>query len=152
MEGTATRGPARPDPVELVAQLHVCASEWYERHGFPSEAVHHALAGGDFERATGLIQAGGLRLIGQGAFATVRNWIDALPSDLVRKRPYLCVYHAWASNFTRQLHAIAPCLRDAERALRAPGLLPDDEPPPPDRHAAGAGFAGQGRRPDERDK
>jgi len=109
-----------------VAEYHIRASEWYTRHGFQLEAVHHALAGGDSERAADLIEATGLSLIGQGAFTTVRNWIDTLPESLVRVRPYLCVTHAWASNFTHQLDAIEPYLQDAQRALRAPGLPADD--------------------------
>lgn len=111
---------------EQAPSLHCRASEWYTRHGFQFEAVHHALAGGDFERAADLIEATGLSLIDQGAFTTVRNWIDALPKSFVRKRPYLCVYHAWTSNFTHQLDAIEPFLQDAQRALQAQ-KLPDDD-------------------------
>ena len=105
--------------------LHCRASEWYPRHGFQSEAVHHALAGGDFERAADLIEANGLRLIGRGAFTTVQKWIARLPKGLVQKRPYLCVYHAWASNFAHQLDAIEPFLQDTQHALRAQGLPAD---------------------------
>ncbi len=104
---------------DRVPNLYCRASEWYARHGYQFEAVHHALSGGDVERAAGLIEANGLSLMGQGAFATVRKWIDALPMDFVQKRPYLCVYHAWASNFTHQLDAIESFLQDAQRALRA---------------------------------
>jgi LuxR family maltose regulon positive regulatory protein len=109
-----------------VPTLHSRASEWYAHHGFQAEAVHHALAGGDAARAADLIEANGLRLIGQGAFSTVQNWIDVLPEGLVRERPYLCVYYAWASNFTHQLQAIEPYLKDAERTLEAQGLPADD--------------------------
>jgi len=111
---------------EQVPDLNCRASEWYARHGYQFEAVHHALTGSDFERAADLIEANGLSLIGQGAFATVQKWIEILPESLVRKRPYLCVYHAWASNFTHQLDAIEPCLQDAQRALQAQELPPDD--------------------------
>src|SRR5262249_32304818 len=41
---------------EQVAALHSRASVWYERHGFAVEAVGHALAGRDWERAMGLIE------------------------------------------------------------------------------------------------
>ncbi len=111
---------------EQVPILHGQACEWYERHGFQPEAVYHALAGSDSERAATLIEANALSFIGQGAFTTVRNWIDALPEGLVRNRPYLCVYHAWASNFTHELNAIEPCLQDAEHALQAKELPAHD--------------------------
>jgi LuxR family transcriptional regulator, maltose regulon positive regulatory protein len=36
--------------------LHVQASEWYARNGQPSEAIRHAFAAPDFERAAGLVE------------------------------------------------------------------------------------------------
>ena len=69
--------------------------------------------------AADLIEANGLCLIGQGVFTPVQKWINTLPESIVRKRPYLCVYHAWASNFTLQFEAIEPYLQDAQRALKA---------------------------------
>jgi LuxR family maltose regulon positive regulatory protein len=72
---------------EQVPMLHGKASQWHAHHGFQSEAVHHALAGSNLGRAADLIESAGLGLIGRGAFATVRNWIDALPEGFVRDRP-----------------------------------------------------------------
>ena len=112
---------------KLVPQLHSRASEWYALQDFHSDAVHHALAGNDFDRAVFLIKTNGLHLIGQGAFSTVQNWINALPKNILRDQPYLCVYQAWASNFTLQLEAIEPYLQDALCALHALKLPPDDE-------------------------
>jgi hypothetical protein len=36
-----------------VPDLHRRASHWYEQNGQPSQAIHHALAVGDVERAAG---------------------------------------------------------------------------------------------------
>jgi LuxR family maltose regulon positive regulatory protein len=74
-----------------VPELHRRASSWYEQHGEPSEAVRHALAAGDLERAAGLIELmiPGLRRRRQEA--TIRGWVDALPDDVVRVRPVLAV-------------------------------------------------------------
>ena len=44
---------AQPD---RAAALHLRASAWYERNGLRSDAIHHALAAKDFERAAGLIE------------------------------------------------------------------------------------------------
>ena len=43
--------------VESLASLHRRASTWYEETGFTAEAVDHALAANDFERAADLIEA-----------------------------------------------------------------------------------------------
>ena len=40
---------------ELAPALHRQASAWYAQHGLPADAIRHALAGADFERAAVLI-------------------------------------------------------------------------------------------------
>jgi LuxR family transcriptional regulator, maltose regulon positive regulatory protein len=46
----------RDEQPEQVPDLHRRASAWYERNGEPSEAIRHALAAGDFERAADLVE------------------------------------------------------------------------------------------------
>jgi len=41
---------------EQVAHLHQAASEWYGANGLPSDALGHALAGGDWRRAVDLLE------------------------------------------------------------------------------------------------
>ena len=107
--------------------LHRRACDWYARHDLNVEALHHAIAGQDFDRAADLIKPIAVITTIQGGATTVRGWINALPDDLVRERPHLCVLHAWAFNLTEQVEAIEPRLQDAERALQAQDL-PDDDP------------------------
>jgi LuxR family transcriptional regulator, maltose regulon positive regulatory protein len=80
---------------DLVPELHRRASLWHETHGFPSEAVEHALLAGDPERATRLIEDTAEGTLSRGEVATIRRWIESLPEELVRARPALCGYHAW---------------------------------------------------------
>ena len=42
------------DPVELAA-LHITAADWFAEHGFAGEAIHHAQAAQDWERAARLL-------------------------------------------------------------------------------------------------
>ena len=51
---------------DLVATLHRRASEWYEQNGSAAEAIRHALAAGDFERAADLIEGQCRRCAGVG--------------------------------------------------------------------------------------
>jgi len=41
---------------EVIA-LHQRASQWFEGHGFPDDAIHHSLAQQDWQRAISLIYA-----------------------------------------------------------------------------------------------
>lgn len=110
-----------------LAVLHSKASNWYTQHGFQFEAVDHALTASNFEMAADLIEANGLRLIGQGAFTLVQRWIDSLPESVVQQRPYLCVYHAWSSSFAHQSEAMEPCLQVAQRAIETLEPPTDDK-------------------------
>ncbi len=73
----------REEP-DRVHDLHRRASRWYEQRGEPSEAIRHALAGEDYERAAAMIELAipGLRQARQEA--TMRRWLELLPAQLSR--------------------------------------------------------------------
>ena len=104
----------RPD---LVPELHRRASAWYERHGLMYEAVHHALAAADFERAAHLVEQIGGPILRRGEVATLEGWLVALPDALVRTRPPLCLLHAEVLVAAGHLDASEARLHDAERGL-----------------------------------
>jgi LuxR family maltose regulon positive regulatory protein len=98
----------------LVPELHRRASEWYEEHGLIPEAVSHALASGDLERAACLIEQTAWPMLTRGAMSTLLGWLDALPDESVRSRPRLGVCRAWALAFTGQLDGVESCLSDVD--------------------------------------
>jgi LuxR family maltose regulon positive regulatory protein len=69
----------RPD---AVPDLHRRASRWYEQHGEPSQAIRHALAAGDVERAADLVELAIPALRRNRQEATIRGLVDTLPDDL----------------------------------------------------------------------
>ncbi len=107
-----------------VAELHICASQWYEDNGFSIEAFHHAVAANDVERAERLIEGEGVPLHFRGAGAPVRNWLESLPAAVLNARPSLWVTYASALMTTGQTTAVEQRLQAAETALQ--GTEPDD--------------------------
>ena len=107
---------AEPD---RIPDLHRRAFGWCKAHALHQEALGHALAAQDFERAADLIETVGGRVIARGGVTTVQNWIAALPEGLVRARPGLCVLHAWTLTLTNRWDEVEPRLLDAERAMAA---------------------------------
>ena len=97
--------------------LHRRASEWYERNGSPTDAIRHALAAEDFERAASLVELAALEMLGSGPEDTLFGWLEALPDELVGSRPVLSVYYAFASLGHIGLEAAEARLQDAERWL-----------------------------------
>jgi LuxR family maltose regulon positive regulatory protein len=105
-----------PDQVPV---LHRRASEWYQQNGLIAEAVSYALAAGDVEQVARLVGGTALSMMEHGELITLERWLDALPDEVVRSQPWLCIAHAWMLGFTGQLDAVEPLLRDAEKAAAA---------------------------------
>ena len=102
---------------ELVPALHRRASEWYEQNGSTPDAIRHALAGWDFERAAGLIELTAPAMHRNRQEATVLGWIRALPEELFRPRPVLSILYVGAVMSNGEIEGVEPRLRDAERWL-----------------------------------
>lgn len=112
----ALRTRLRQTGAAQIVTLHARAAEWHARNGSRDEAIRHALAAEDFDRAARLIEdeAGDMLLRGQSA--TLRSWLDALPDAYVRSRPRLNYCAAWALLFAGQLDAVEPRLREVEQS------------------------------------
>ena len=100
-----------------VPDLHRRASAWYQQNGEPAEAISHALAAGDFERAADLIELAIPAMRRTRQEATVRGWLEVLPDELFRVRPVLSVSFAGALLARGELEGVEGRLRDAERWL-----------------------------------
>ena len=86
-----------------------------------SEAIRHALAAADFERAADLIELAipAMRQDAPGG-RHARRWLEALPDDVIAVRPVLSVHYAGALLSTASSRASKRRLRDAERWLDTP--------------------------------
>ena len=99
------------------AELHRAAAQWYEACGLADEAIHHALAAGETNRAARLVEqhfdtAFNLR----GEEATIRRWLTPLPETLVRSRPRLLLAQAQMLAMRGDADAMAPLVDAAEQA------------------------------------
>jgi LuxR family maltose regulon positive regulatory protein len=92
---------------------------WYEQHDLYAEAIRHALAAEDFERAAGLIERVWPTMRRRQRETTVFGWITSLPDALIRHRPVLSVVYALVLLNDGQLDAAESRLQDAEQCLAA---------------------------------
>jgi len=113
----------RPD---LFTSLHCRAAEWFERQaeakdgsGWIAQAMAHALAAHDWDRAEELIVARWIEMIFRGEIATLLHWLEALPDQRVRDSAGLGMAYCWVLMHRGEVAAIAPYLQAAERALEA---------------------------------
>ena len=100
-----------------VPDLHRRASLWHEQNGDLSEAIRHAMAGEDFDRAADLIELV-IPALRQGRQdATVRRLLEALPDSVVQARPLLGIEYVAALMIDGELEGVEARLQDAERWL-----------------------------------
>jgi LuxR family maltose regulon positive regulatory protein len=107
----------RQERPERIPGLHRAAAAWSEKHGLADQAVHHALAAGEVEGAARLIERHFDAVLRRAEDATLARWLAALPAELVRARPRLCLVKAYWALIDGRLEQAARLLEDAERAV-----------------------------------
>ncbi|MFC2028303.1 LuxR C-terminal-related transcriptional regulator [Chloroflexota bacterium] len=106
----------RDHPGEVGA-LHLKAAAWFDREGYPGEAVDHALRSGDMVQAKEQILKHWMSVLHRGEVATVLRWLDALPESSDGADPYVPLARCWALFLSWQNSAIKPHLEEANNAF-----------------------------------
>ena len=100
-----------------VAELHIAASEWYEKNDLHIEAFHHAVLANDIDRSLRLVQGNGMPLYFRGAVGSVLNWLRTLPGSVMDKKPLLWITYASVSLGSGEISGVEQKLKAAEAAL-----------------------------------
>jgi len=87
---------------EIIPELYLRASLWYEQHQGAEEACNYALLAGDFPRAAQLIAELLPRMVEQGRFEQLGHWLGQLPPALIAASPQLYIATPWLSAFGRR--------------------------------------------------
>src|SRR5215217_5916651 len=116
---------ARDHP-ERITRLHATASRWFAEHNLLREAVVHALAAGDEERAIELIELHGFDLTQHAQMSTLLALVSRLPPHIVALSPRLQLLIAWA-NVLLQRPAAADVALDGFESAAEKRVLPAPE-------------------------
>ena len=120
LRGYLSAAATRRDAGALRRQ-HAIAARWFDEHGQPAVALHHAAQAGDDDQLLKVIGSQGLPLLLSGRAGLVRDMI-ATASDAVRQDPAAAVIAALAS-----LDLGDPLAADGHlAALGSAGPLPDE--------------------------
>jgi LuxR family transcriptional regulator, maltose regulon positive regulatory protein len=113
-----------------VAELHRRASAWFQAHDDTSQAISHALAGGDTGRAADLMELAMPVMRRDRREAELARWLRALPDDVLRTRPVLGVAFVGALAQGSNFDTVADRLDQVEALVRsADGTWPKQPPP-----------------------
>jgi LuxR family maltose regulon positive regulatory protein len=102
---------------DQVPGLHLRAAEWFKQNDLFDEAIKHALLASEFSLAAEIVEDQAQALLHQGLLATLLNWLNALPANIVRQRPRLGVDSAWAYLLIGRLELVEDYLSSAEKDL-----------------------------------
>ena len=87
---------------DQVPALHRRASEWYEQNGSAADAIRHALAAGDFERAADLIERA-MPAMRRSRQEATHAWLaPGAARGVFQHRPVLSVHYAGAVTAERR--------------------------------------------------
>jgi LuxR family maltose regulon positive regulatory protein len=96
------------------SELHQKASQWYQDQDYMENAIHHSLAGSNWERAAALIYQASDTLLKGGAIATMIGWFKRLPVEIIRSKPEYCLTYVWPLLLSGQVDSADPFLEAAE--------------------------------------
>ncbi|RIK29030.1 MAG: hypothetical protein DCC56_14300 [Anaerolineae bacterium] len=90
----------------LIPELHRRASDWFEQAGLIDDAIHHALAAPDMERAAVLVERYSMLMMQQSKIFLFRSWLQQLPEGLVQTRPRLILAYGWSLVLTGHVNEL----------------------------------------------
>ena len=81
---------------ELVNELHLRASRWYEENELLVPAIEHAFSGQAYEQAASLLEQALEPTFISGQIVTLLRWLDTLPDEVKNRHPLFWIYHGLA--------------------------------------------------------
>ena len=97
--------------------MHASASRWLAGNGLLADAVRHAIASGEHEHAADLVELTLADLRRRRQNRTLRDWLAALPGDVVRRRPLLATCVGWSRLSEGDFDGVEAWLDAAEAGL-----------------------------------
>jgi LuxR family maltose regulon positive regulatory protein len=111
------RGRLLSEEAAQIPLLHQRASRWYESQGHVEDAVRHALAGKDFDRAAHLAELAVPMLRRSRQDAVLFSWLKKLPDAAIRRSPVLSVFYGGMLMAAGDLSGVEQRFDDADRSL-----------------------------------
>src|ERR1700743_1866063 len=107
-------------------ELHRRAALWYASQELWSEAVQHAIAAGDSDRAISWIKNCAMTLIKRGDLFTLLDWQRQFPDELMRGQPEVRLAIAWGLVLALRFDEALQLATDIENDIPATHLPASD--------------------------
>ena len=124
------RSHVRGRSPQWVAGLHLRAAQWLQEAGDTEEAIRHALAGGDLDRAAELMEMAMPAMQRNRREAELAEWVRVIPDEMLLNRPVLAVGFIGALAQVSAFETVGARLDAVEELLRPNGGPWPEEAPP----------------------
>lgn len=112
---------------EQIKVLHGRAADWYAAQGMPEQAIHHALEGGDLERAARFMTQGLCDALNSEDWPTLERRLHLMPESFIQTSPDLLIIRAWIHGIKYEYDKLSPLIARIEASLdandRSPRML-----------------------------
>ena len=112
---------------EEIGALHRRASDWYAGSGMIDDAAEHALAAGDLQIATQLIEGSVQPAIEQVQVTILERRLRLLPPEVLSSNPALLIGQAFIAQVRDEIQRMPALLEAAEAGLERADWRPGDE-------------------------
>jgi LuxR family maltose regulon positive regulatory protein len=102
-----------------IPELHRRASLWLQANNLTADALGHALCAQDIDLAIHIIETNVLSLFETGSLAELSSWLNMIPAEKEKSKPWLCIARAWVAINLGKLDQVNPWLVHAEQALES---------------------------------
>ncbi len=101
-----------------LAEIHRAAAESWMAQGFPSEAIHHALAAGDATMLRDILLNHAWSLFNHSELALLEESLRALPWESLLENPRLVLLQAWLMQSQHRYSEVNTLLARAEQEMK----------------------------------
>jgi LuxR family maltose regulon positive regulatory protein len=112
-----------------LARVHRLAAKFHAGRDDRYEAVRHAFESGDAELLASYVERWCERLLVRSEIATLKQWFEWVPMELLERTPYPLIIWAWANVLTNDTQGALERANRAEKVFEArkdSGEVPED--------------------------
>ena len=102
---------------EGIDALQLKASNWFEQKGLIDEALKHALAAGNNEKAANIIERHREEAVNADQWYLLDKWLLLLPEEIVQRRPVLLLAHTWVLMHHFRFESVFPVVERVEEMI-----------------------------------
>ena len=102
---------------KIISELHSKAAHWFEENGLKLQAIHHGLQAEDYDMAVRILEPELHFIWVRTEMPIILGWLESLPSEILYRKPQLCLTYAWGLTFADRYEEVEHYLHIAQQLI-----------------------------------